>query len=41
MGKLVDVLGVDGDSLCDVCSLQRVSFVMKGSEVVRADVQGS
>ncbi len=30
MGQRADVIAVVGDSLRDVCSLQRVSFVMKG-----------
>ncbi len=38
VGKLADVIAVDGDPLRDFCALRCVSFVMKGGEVVRADV---
>jgi imidazolonepropionase-like amidohydrolase len=34
-GKLADIIAVDGDPLRDVKDLQRVTFVMKGGEVVR------
>jgi len=35
-GKLADLIAVPGDPLSDVGVLQRVEFVMKGGEVVRA-----
>jgi imidazolonepropionase-like amidohydrolase len=34
-GKFADLIGVDGDPLADVTTLERVKFVMKGGEVVR------
>ena len=37
-GKLADIIAVDGDPRRDFRALRRVSFVMKGGEVVRADV---
>ena len=35
-GKLADIIAVEGDPLKDVKDLQRVRFVMKAGEVVRA-----
>jgi imidazolonepropionase-like amidohydrolase len=34
-GKYADIIGVDGDPLKDVTTLQNVKFVMKGGEVVK------
>jgi imidazolonepropionase-like amidohydrolase len=34
-GKWADVVGVDGDPLQDVTTLQHVKFVMKGGVVVK------
>jgi imidazolonepropionase-like amidohydrolase len=34
-GRLADVIGVEGNPLEDLRSLQRVTFVMKGGKVVR------
>ncbi|MBV6522613.1 MAG: Imidazolonepropionase [Gemmatimonadaceae bacterium] len=34
-GKFADIIAVPGDPLADVTQLERVSFVMKGGEVVR------
>jgi imidazolonepropionase-like amidohydrolase len=34
-GKWADIVGVDGDPLADVTTLERVKFVMKGGEVVK------
>jgi imidazolonepropionase-like amidohydrolase len=35
-GKLADIIAVDGDPLKDVKDLQRVRFVMKGGDVIKA-----
>ncbi len=34
-GKWADIIAVDGDPLADVTTLERVTFVMKGGEVVK------
>jgi len=34
-GRYGDIVAVDGDPLADVRQLERVTFVMKGGEVVR------
>jgi len=34
-GKWADIIGVDGDQLQDITTLQHVKFVMKGGEVVK------
>jgi imidazolonepropionase-like amidohydrolase len=34
-GKWADIIGVDGDPLQDITTLQHVKFVMKGGEVVK------
>ena len=39
-GKLADIIAVDGDPLKDVKDLQKVKFVMKGGEVVKAKGEG-
>ena len=36
--RLADIIAVDGDPLRDFCALGRVSFVMNGGEVIRAEV---
>ncbi len=36
-GKFADIVGVDGDPLTDITSLQRTRFVMKGGVVIRND----
>jgi imidazolonepropionase-like amidohydrolase len=35
-GKLADIIAVSGDPLEDLSELERVIFVMKGGEVVKA-----
>jgi imidazolonepropionase-like amidohydrolase len=35
-GKLADIIAVAGDPLADIAELERVIFVMKGGEVVKA-----
>ena len=35
-GKLADIIAVDGDPLKDVKDLQRVQFVMKGGDIIKA-----
>ena len=37
-GKYADLIAVAGDPLQDITEMQRVTFVMKGGEVVRNDV---
>ena len=39
VGRYGDLIGVAGDPLADVASLQSVAFVMKGGEVVKRDGQ--
>ena len=34
-GKYADIVAVEGDPLEDISVLERISFVMKGGEVVR------
>ena len=34
-GKWADIIGVDGDPLQDITTLQHVKFAMKGGEVVK------
>ena len=36
-GRFADLVAVDGDPLRDISELQRVSFVMKGGQVFKAD----
>ena len=36
-GRYADIVAVDGDPLQDITTLQRVRFVMKGGEVVKAE----
>jgi len=36
LGKLADILVVDGDPLADLNALARVQLVMKGGSIVRA-----
>jgi imidazolonepropionase-like amidohydrolase len=36
-GKVADLIAVAGDPLRDISEMQRVSFVMKGGQVVRHD----
>ena len=35
-GKFADIIAVDGDPLQDIRTMERVRFVMKGGEVVKA-----
>ena len=35
-GKLADIIAVSGNPLVDLSELERVMFVMKGGEVVKA-----
>ncbi|MBS2028022.1 MAG: amidohydrolase family protein [Deltaproteobacteria bacterium] len=35
VGKLADIIAVPGDALADITATQRVSFVMKGGEIVK------
>ncbi|MFX9181204.1 amidohydrolase family protein, partial [Acinetobacter baumannii] len=35
-GRYGDLIAVDGDPLADVRTLEKVTFVMKGGEVVKA-----
>jgi imidazolonepropionase-like amidohydrolase len=37
-GKFADLIAVSGDPLEDIIEMQRVSFVMKGGEVIRDDL---
>ncbi len=37
-GKFADVIAVAGDPLADVTEMERVTFVMKGGEIVRDDL---
>ena len=37
-GKFADLAAVSGDPLQDITQLQKVGFVMKGGQVVRADL---
>jgi imidazolonepropionase-like amidohydrolase len=37
-GKFADLIAVPGDPLADITEIARVSFVMKGGEVIRNDV---
>ena len=37
-GKFADLIAVAGDPLQDITEMQRVTFVMKGADVVRNDV---
>jgi imidazolonepropionase-like amidohydrolase len=34
-GKFADIVGVDGDPVADVSSLEHVRFVMKGGEIIK------
>jgi len=36
-GKWADIIAVDGDPLHDITTLQHVTFVMKGGEIVKND----
>ena len=36
-GRWADIVGVDGDPLADITTLQQVKFVMKGGEIVKND----
>jgi imidazolonepropionase-like amidohydrolase len=38
-GKFADIIAVGGDPLKDITELERVSFVMKGGQVIRNDVK--
>jgi imidazolonepropionase-like amidohydrolase len=38
-GKFADIVAVSGDPLKDISELERVSFVMKGGQVIRNDVK--
>ncbi len=38
-GKWADIIGVDGDPLQDVTTLQHVKFVMKGGELVKNEYE--
>ena len=38
-GKFADIIAVAGDPLKDIMELERVSFVMKGGQVIRNDVK--
>lgn len=38
-GKFADIVAVSGDPLKDITELERVSFVMKGGQVIRNDVK--
>jgi imidazolonepropionase-like amidohydrolase len=38
-GKFADIIAVAGDPLKDITELERVSFVMKGGQVIRNDVK--
>jgi imidazolonepropionase-like amidohydrolase len=38
-GKFADIVAVSGDPLKDITELERVSFVMKGGQVIRHDVK--
>jgi imidazolonepropionase-like amidohydrolase len=41
VGKLADIIAVDGDPLRDVKDLRKIRFVMKGGAVIRNDVAES
>jgi imidazolonepropionase-like amidohydrolase len=34
-GKFADIVGVDGDPVADVSTLEHVRFVMKGGEIIK------
>jgi imidazolonepropionase-like amidohydrolase len=38
-GKFADIVALSGDPLKDISELERVSFVMKGGQVIRNDVK--
>jgi imidazolonepropionase-like amidohydrolase len=38
VGKFADIIAVKGDPLKDITELERVTFVMKGGEVVRGEI---
>jgi len=38
-GKFADIIAVSGDPLKDITELERVSFVMKGGQVIRNDIK--
>ena len=38
-GKAADVVAVPGDPLADVTATERVTFVMKGGQIVKQDGQ--
>ena len=38
VGKFADLVAVAGDPIADITELERITFVMKGGEVVRSDV---
>ncbi len=40
-GKYADIIAVEGDALADLHSMMRVTFVMKGGEVVKGGQAGS
>ena len=38
-GKYADIVAVDGDPLSDITVMEKVTFVMKGGQIVRNDIK--
>jgi imidazolonepropionase-like amidohydrolase len=40
-GKVADIVAVQGDPLKDITAMERVTFVMKGGEVIKAEIRSA